>query len=361
MAQSICIVGTGHGGSAEAAFLASKDFKVNLLKIGDVEHCEHFARLQERESVDLIGIEGEGNYRLQRVSRDPAACLADCDTVLVYYVANHHDVVARAIAPHLRNDHLVYLCPGYLGSVLVLREMARIGNRAQPLMVEGETLPFSSRITGPGAVNIMSRNLVHPVASLPSSRCDEAVGRLGQIRDGAVKRDSLIEVALHNPNVIIHTIGVLMNITRVEDPAQDYFMYRHGFSETVWKFVDVLDREKMTVLEKLGCQPRSYFDEFLLRTFGKVSGQDPRAGFQHYADQAPSGPFTVLNRYITEDVPMGLGLLSSVGKHLEVPTPLTDVLISMASIALERDISAEARTVEGLGFAKLDELIAFLG
>jgi len=59
------------------------------------------------------------------------------------------------------------------------------------------------------------------------------------------------------------------------------------------------------------------------------------------------------NRYITEDVPMGLGLLSSLGQHLRIPTPVADTLIRFASIVLNRDFVRESRTIEKLGFTSL--------
>ena len=58
------------------------------------------------------------------------------------------------------------------------------------------------------------------------------------------------------------------------------------------------------------------------------------------------GPNQVKNRYLTEDIAYGLVLWSSLGKHIGVPTPNTDAIITIASTILERDFFEEGLTIE---------------
>lgn len=356
----ITIIGTGHGGSAQAAVLALRNFDVNLLKLGSTLHCDHFRTLKTAGVLRLKGILGEHLCRLRTVTDDPSEVIPESDIVLIYYVANFHEMIATRIAPHLRAHQLVYVCPGYLGSVFLLRHRKRSSGLRDITFAEGETLPFTSRITAPGEVTITSQNVCHPVAVMPPGARGRALDLLSKLLGKVEPRDSLIEVALHNPNLIIHTTGVLLNLSRVEDPARNFAMYRDGFSPSVWRVVEQLDGEKMAVLAALGHKPRTYFEEFLTRTFEDASSINPLDGFRHYAGESPPGPFTVNNRYVTEDVPIGLGLLSSLGKHLRIPTPVADMLIQLASIVLERDFSKESRTIESLGARSLDELLGLL-
>ncbi len=353
----ITIVGTGHGGCAMAAVMAMRGHQMSLLKLGNVMHLDNFRALGAARKIHLIGIEGNGTFPLDKVTEDPAEAIPDADLVLVYYVANYHPAIAARLAPYLHAGQAVVLNPGYAGSLIFTRAMQAAGNTSQPLFAEFETLPYSSRIVSPGFVSIVSRNVRHPFAAYPARRSAELVSYFEPVLGECVPRRHIFEVALHNPNLVIHTVGVLMNVSLVEHPAKNFAMYRDGFSPAVWNVVLRLDKEKMDVLEKLGAPRITYFDEFKLRTFGDTA-MDSMQGFRHYASEAPDGPFAVEHRYVTEDVPMGLGLLHSLGKATGVPTPICDSLIHIASGLLPaHDFWKEARTVDQLWDGSFQELM----
>lgn len=355
----ISVVGSGHGGSAAAAALSSKGHNVSILKLGNQLHNDHFETLSKTKKLKLTGILGEHIVDVN-ISRDPSRVISDADILLIFYVANFQLMIAEKIAPYLRSGQIIYVCPGYLGSVFIMKELNKLKSAARPLLIEGETLPFTSRIIEPGHVSISSLNVVHPIAVTPKARINEGIQIISSLFGKAEEREQLIEVALHNPNLIIHTIGTLMNISRVEDPIKNFAMYRDGFSPSMWKLVNCLDREKQSVLQVLGCQPRSYFDEFELRTFGNVSATDPMEGFKHYAGEAPGGPYSLNNRYLTEDVPIGLGLLTSVADELGIDTPVADALILLTTIVLESVTGNQIRSAPKMGFNNYSEMMEFI-
>jgi len=316
-------------------------------------HTESFKSLKENGGLQLTGIKGESFCPIAARSSDQLDELPSADVILVIYVANHHAEVAKHIAPHVRDGQIVAFNPGYLGSMILSREMERCGNRAQALFCEFETLTFSSRLLDGGHVHICSENVCHPFATFPSAPTEAQRSRLRDAVGECVLRENLLEVALHNPNLVIHTIGVLLSPTAVEAPSQTFALNQDGFSPSVWKVVDALDEEKMTALERIGCPRRTYFEEFQLRTFGKT-GMDQSTSFAHYANEAPDGPFTVDHRYVTEDVPKGLGLLQALGRLHGFETPISDGLIALANTMLPHRRILEQ--VEAVG----EDLKAFL-
>lgn len=355
--MKVTIVGSGNGGCAIAAVLSMKGHDVSILKLGHHIHNENFYSLQKTKTIRLLGIEGEGTFTLLNVTTDPQEAINGADSIFIFYVTNYHSIVAEKICPYLLEHQCVILGPGYLGSLIFERTMRSMNNSKIPLFAELETLPYSSRIIKPGVVNISSRNIRHPFASYPSSRAHEIVEKLTPLIGTVFKRHHLIEVALHNPNLAIHTLGVLMNISRVEHPNKDFALYKDGFTPSMWNLVAQLDGEKMDVLERLNLPRIPYFDAFRFRTFEDVT-IDSIKGFMHYANEAPAGPFSVNNRYITEDVPMGLGLLHSLGVMLGVKTPICDSLINIASSLIpERDFWSESRTIPSIWEGALDDLI----
>lgn len=358
--MEITIIGAGNGGTAAAGSLALKGFDVNLVEVGYIPRPEHFNTLQETKKLKIKGMYGEHTVKLKNVTKNPEEVIPSSDIILVYYVTTYHEIPAKAIAKYLRDDQIVYVCPGYLGSLLFLDEMKKVGNNSNVIFAEGETLANSARILSPGVVNITSGNFRNPVAVYPKDKAQFVLDKLGQIIKNVVIKDSLIEVGLHNPNLLIHTIGLLMNMAQVEDPKENFSMYRMGFSKSVWKIVAALDNEKMEILKEIGAKPKTYFEAFSLRTFENYEEIEPLEGFRMYADKSSYGPFTLNNRYITEDVPMGLGLLSYTGKQLGIKTPVADMLINLASLVLDRDFFKESRTCKDYGFDNFDDFYEFI-
>lgn len=352
----IAVIGSGHGGSSIAAVLAKRGHDVSIVKLGQALHGEHFRELMDRKTIRLAGVEGNGEFPV-RASTDPAEVVPEAEVVLIYYVANLHSLVAEQVGPHLHAGQHVVLGPGYAGSLIFERVLRVRGQDALPLFAEFETLPFSSRIREPGLVRISSRNVRHPFAAYPASRADEVVRQLSPVIGECLPRTHILETALHNPNLIIHSIGLLMNVSRVEDKQRNYKMYHQGFTPSMWNLVHALDREKMDVLARLGARPASYFDEFILRTFEDTT-IEPLEGFRRYAAETTAVLTTLEHRYITEDVPMGLGLLHSLGQATAVDTPICDSLIHIANALLPKhDFWGEARTLDSLWNGSLGELL----
>lgn len=358
--MKVTIIGSGHGGCAMAGVLAMWRHDVSIVKLSNAIHVNSFRVLQSRKTIQLRGIEEGGEFPLQCVTTNPAEVIPEAELVLIYYVSNYHPIVAKRCASYFHKRQTVVLNPGYCGSLIFIKEMQAVGNSSYPLFAEFETLPYTSRLGSNGSVDILSKNVRHPFATCPASRAHEIVDNFEAVLGECVPRRHLIEVALHNPNLVIHTIGVLMNVSLVESERLRFAMYRDGFSKSVWNVVNKLDLEKMDVLDKLGAPRIPYFDEFRLRTFVDTN-IDGLAGFKHYASEAPDGPFTIEHRYVTEDVPMGLGLLHSLGQATGVQTPVCDSLIHLASALLpNHNFWKEARTLDSIWDGTITELLEFL-
>lgn len=75
-----------------------------------------------------------------------------------------------------------------------------------------------------------------------------------------------------------------------------------------------------------------------------------------------TGPFTIQNRYVTEDVPVGCHVYHELGKKFGVPTPIIDSMIVLGGVMNKTDYMATGLTLEELGIAHLDkdQLLAYL-
>jgi len=64
-------------------------------------------------------------------------------------------------------------------------------------------------------------------------------------------------------------------------------------------------------------------------------------------------PKTVRHRYVTEDVPMSLVPIASLGRKFDHPTPTMDGIIHLASTIMGEDCWETGPTVERLGIVDM--------
>ncbi len=84
--------------------------------------------------------------------------------------------------------------------------------------------------------------------------------------------------------------------------------------------------------------------------------------WDNFAKVSSKGPASATTRYISEDIPVGMVLLSSLGTLLGVPTPTADTLIHLSSVIHDTDYRAIGRTVESLSLDKssAEEIVRYL-
>jgi opine dehydrogenase len=70
--------------------------------------------------------------------------------------------------------------------------------------------------------------------------------------------------------------------------------------------------------------------------------------------QATGTPKSFEHKYITEDVPVGLMPMSTLGAAVGVATPAIDGVIAMVRHMTGKDFAADARTLERMGLVGMD-------
>lgn len=349
----VCVVGAGHGGTAFAADLTRRGHEVTLLKSSSTLHSDHFDHLMGSKTLTISEDGASNDVELASVTTDFSDAVPNADVVVVFVQTNYQANVVARLAPYLNHSQLVLFEPGYLATAIMLAQ----GIPEPPMVAEATSSPLDCRIIAPGVVDVAFRNVANHVAVWPSERAEEARERLSDLGVDWIFLGSVLEAALHNPNLIVHTVGAIMSIPRIEVTRGQYWMYREVFTESVWQIVESLDGEKMAVLEHYG-RPRLPYVEACKQ---RNAPDDERSALEVFFDYAHNhsvqGPSVVDSRYITEDVPEGLVLLESLGRRAGVATPVTSSLICIAEAALNRDFRTTGRTSSRLGESALDLLL----
>lgn len=353
--MKIAVLGAGNSGCALASDYAARGHEVTLIKTSSSMHEDNFAYLEKNGGEMIMDEFGtETRCRIAHLSRD-ISDVQGKEVVLLCTQTGYHKAVLQRVMPQLVAGQILLIVPGYLSTAYAIAADCADG----VIIAEAESNFIDGRISDMGRFKVGFRNVRNPVGIYPAGARDKAMTVLAKLGTPFTLLESVVEAALHNPNMIVHTVGAVMSIPRIEATKGDYCMYHEVFTPSVWAILEALDAEKMNVLTKLGYEPLPYVEACKFRN----SLDEARSGkevFFEYASMPTraKGPVCVDSRYISEDVPQGLVLLESMGKTLNVPTPVCSALIALATAALGRDMRAEGRSIDRLGEDNIRAILA---
>lgn len=352
--MKIAILGAGNAGCAVAGDLSYRGHEVTLIKTSHSMHDNNFNYLIENDGKITLNEFGEmKTSNIHCVTRD-ISLLSEAEIVIIYIQTNYHETLIERISPYVRNGQIFLINPGYFSTAYFLKHC----KNKDITIVEAQSSFIDCRISEPGMIKVGFRNVRNPLGIYPANKREEAIEKLDKLGFPFTYLSSVVEAALHNPNLIVHTVGAIMSIPRIEKTNGDYCMYHEVFTPSVWNILEKLDSEKMDVLEKLGFKRLPYVEACKFRN-SLDDTRDAKEVFFWYAAMPTraKGPIVVDSRYISEDVPEGLVMLESIGKQLNVPTPICTSLIELASAALGRDMRSNGRTPEKLGKENIQKIL----
>lgn len=364
--MKVAVLGAGNGGCAIAADMANRGVDVTLIKTSNAMHDDNFEYLKNNGGkMTLIDFGENGSMNPQdlekfekvgyisNVTRD-LSLISEMDVLIIYIQTNYHEQLIEKMAQYVRDGQVILINPGYLSTAYVLKYC---GDK-DITVVEAQSSFIDGRIMEPGKFKVGFRNVRNPLGVYPAKNLEIAKEKLDKLGFPFHYMNSVVYAALHNPNLIVHTIGSIMSIPMIDAMGDEFCMYHRAFTEHVWNVLEKLDNEKMDVLEKLGFERQSYVEECKFRN-SLDDSKDAKEVFFGYAAMPTraKGPVTVNSRYITEDVPQGLVMLESLGKSLGIPTPIATSLIEIAGASLGVDFRKDGRTQERLGLENIDKIL----
>lgn len=339
------VLGAGNAGTALAAALTLRGCETALIKTSHSVHEDAFASLAADGGRVILSENGaQTTARIACVTRD-LSCVRGKELVIFCVRSDFHEDLIRRVVPFLEDGQTLLFIPGCLASAYVLKHC-----RKDVTVAEAQSAFLDCRLVAPGKIAVGFRNVRDPVGVFPADRRTEAAAVLDRMGFPLTYCGSVLEAALHNPNMIVHPVGALLSLPRIESGDENFCMYHEAFTPSVWRVLEALDAEKLALLDALGLPRVPYPDACQYRNTldGTADGKAVFFGYAAMPTRA-RGPFSAEDRYLTEDVPQGLALMESLGGILGVPTPVCSSLITLASAALGRDLRKNARTVERLG------------
>lgn len=357
--DQITVIGAGNGGKAMAAHMALLGHDVVLYN----RTFDHVSIIAERGGIELDfpgGLNGFGRIKL--VTDNMEEALANSSLLMVVVPSTGHADIARLAAPYLRDDHIVVLHPGRtLGAIEFAEVLRQAKVETLPLISEAETFIFASRSEGPNQVRIFRMKESVPLATLPASRTPEALEEIKKVYPQYIHGGNVLSTGLNNMGAIFHPALAILNTGWIEARHGDFEFYVDGVTPSVAKVLEVLDRERVTVASALGLRARTGMEWLELAYNAKGSNLYEAMHNQsgYYGIKAPP---TMNHRYLTEEIPMSLVPIASLGERFGVAVNGITSIIRLACFIHSTDYWRKGRTVDKLGIKELSigELTRFV-
>lgn len=344
--MNVTILGCGNVGVAIAADLSISGHSVSLIKTSHTKESVFDKILQNGNRV-LLKENGDYNTAvIKEVSHDIRK-VDQADVIFVTIQSTYHEELIERISQFLHQRQIVVCICSYLSSFYFKKYCKFL-----PTIVETAGPYLEGRIEEndtPGEVvfRVGCRLSRSPLSIFQKERANECMSKIHQLYKGFSNDYSVLESALLNPNMVLHTVGSVMSIPRIEYSKGNFCMYREAYArgnDATFKVMMQLDAEKRNILKRLGCNPVDIF------VAGGFLG-DPIKSFYEYAESKNRAisPTSIRSRYITEDVSQGLVLLENIAQIIGDVVPVTSSLITISGVALGIDFRAVGRTAQKLG------------
>jgi len=346
------VLGSGNGGCAAAFDFASHGHDVSLVDF------ESFP-----EQIEAIaasgGIRSDGDLKgfapIAYSGHDFERALDGAELIFAVGPAFSTEPFGATCRSLLAAGQTVIVCPSSCGGALAFKRAAGLGVRDTAVKVaDTSTLPYAVRIIEPGRIHVFLKLKGGlSLAAVPASETPAVLAKVADTYPDMIAAESVLFTALANANPVIHPAVTLGNAAQIERSGGDLLFYEEGTTPAVARLMEAVDGERRALGACLGLTILSDPESGVLQGYMTESSYYPgymtAPGFRGIKAQS-----RLDHRYFNEDVGFGLVFYHHLGLQLGVPTPVSDAIIAVASVMMDRDYLAEAaRTTASLGIAGL--------
>jgi len=346
--RRVAVLGAGHGGCAAAAVLTLKGYEVRL-------HSRTEERLHPLRQGITVRHTHEGLATPSLLTTRLQDAVRGADLVMLVVPSVAHENYARALAPLLDPNQIVFLNPGHTGGGLhVAAALSKAGGPAVRLC-ETTTLTFICRMEGPATVGVYRETSNLRFAALPASGTPELLGRLRPLFPNLTAAANVLETGFMNINAVIHPPGVLMNAGWTEFTGGGFLFYKESITPSVARVIEAVDRERLAICSRFGLRAPAFVDYFAEAGLTTEEARRSRSVFRAMQESGPNktikAPASLDHRYIHEDVGYGLVPMTEFGKAAGIQSPVMESLITLASAAVDTDYRKGGLTLGKMGLS----------
>lgn len=345
------------------------DFPAFPTQIQAVRDAGGIEAVSEIKGCDMLFA---GFEKISLATHDMEQAMAFSDFYVMICPSFAQEMFFKEMIPYLRDGITLLTMPGNYAS-LVFEEMLRAAEREDLALclVDSISIPWACRLTEPGKVGIMGLKEFLPVSvSLTGNTLCCETGRVdGSTADGRMEQAKAqveqilpipVEIlpnplvaGLENINFGGHPLMTIVNIGLLENFPGQFNYYKDCCSKATANAAAKMDLERLAVGKALGFDLRTEL-EAMNALYGcqETSVYDfNRKSVAH--GKVNSAPDSAKARYISEDVPYILVPVHELAALCDIPVPLVDACITIASAYNDEDYLKTGRTLAKMGLAGL--------
>jgi opine dehydrogenase len=296
---------------------------------------------------------GEGFQPIATCTTDLERAMSGADVILMTVPTHAHETVAAMVAPHLKEDQVLIAAPGH--TALLLPYVLKKAGIERPVLGDMGSLPYICRKQAADTIAISKKTETIAFATFPASERDRLEPVARALYPMLKPVANVLATVFPYTNAIHHPPALLMNAGRVEATGGDYYHYYDGITPAVGRVIDALDAERRAVAAGFGIETKPLAEEFFNRGYTTAAARDSGLAYEVFHQSEPDrwirAPGTLDHRFLNEDIPFGLVLLSELGAFAGVPTPAIDHMIHLGSMTMQRDYRKQGLTLARMGLA----------
>jgi opine dehydrogenase len=348
--EKITILGGGNGALAAAADLSAAGNDVTLFEFE--KFAGNICEIIDTQKIELSGVIGTSTVPIAKITHDITVAVKDADIIFLIIPSMFHHIYADILFDQLSDGQHLVIFPGTFGALDIYNRMRIKGLSADITISESDALPYATRRQGGNKVHIFNKLPAFGVGTFPSIRTNEAIAQIQKYFPAAVPLKNVLESGLNNANPALHPLGVLLNVGRIEYSKGDFYYYEEGFTNSVAHAVEALDKERLALGSLLG------LDLPDLATGLQDANYGPKGDLWETINGSRAltpilGPTYVGNRYLTEDIPIGLNMWASLAKQFNLQTPLIDSTIAIGEVVCKLGDDVYRRSNVSCGIDKM--------
>ena len=345
--HNVANLGAGNGGLAATVDLTIRGFSVGLWS----RRIETLRPILMRGGIEYSGVFGEGFIEPTLVTKDLGEVLFKAELVIIMLPTSAHFEIGESLAPFLTKEQTVLLAPGH--TLTILPAALHAGGVISPEFCEVGTLPYICRKDEYAHVKISKCSDYLPFAAFPINRTDEMFSLVQKVFPKIHALASPLGTVFTYMNAIHHPPATICNAGRIENTDGNFFHYFEGISPSVGRLIDYLDSERRKVAMALEVETKTFVEHFHQMGYTTDEARNTHLAYEAFHQSIPDrfikAPKSLDHRFLDEDIPYGLVLLSELGRLAGIKTPSIDAMIHLAEVCTGKPYRNEGLTLERLG------------